>query len=137
MMIEERVKEMLKRKQWTMEDLTNLKGIVISFREELYNEMTAKEKLDLVWNVPVDPMNNPTMTNLEGELLNDEPFGAIIVNILESCLEEEIVIVIKKELMSANVNFNKEEDKNEVPKRSVGRKPSKKRPTNEKTNSKE
>jgi hypothetical protein len=65
------------------------------------------------------------------------PFGVMFQGLVKDELTWEVMKIVKVELMNANVNFNTEEDKNEVPKRSVGRKPSKKRPTNEKTNSKE
>ena len=47
----------------------------------------------------------------------------------------KIAEIIKMELQTANVNF-KDDDKDEVSKRSVGRKPPAKRPANEKSNSK-
>tara|TARA_R100001530_G_scaffold30311_1_gene23802 strand:- start:554 stop:907 length:354 start_codon:yes stop_codon:yes gene_type:complete len=110
-----RIQEMLQEKQWTFADMQDMASIVDEFAGRLYGEMSATEKLDYVW----------------------EEIGADFQRILSTKLKEEVAIQVKELLMNANINFNQEEDKNEVPKRSVGRKPSKKRPTNEKTNSKE
>ena len=129
MMIEEKVKEMLNEKEWTFADLQNMSDIVSEFVEILYDEINASEKLKLVWDIDT--------TELFESNLGVYPFGLLFQQLVKDKLTEDVIEVVKIELMNANVNFNKEEDKNEVPKRSVGRKPSKKRPTNEKTNSKE
>lgn len=134
MMIEEKVKELLNEKEWTFADLQEMGELVNNFTDKLYNELSAKEKIDLVWD-----------EHLSGEMIEVEfdkfeaTFGQIFYKIVFDKLAEKVIDVVKNELMGANVIFGdkNKEDKNEVPKRSVGRKPSKKRPTNEKTNSKE
>ena len=129
MMIEEKVKEMLNEKEWTFADLQNMSDIVSEFVEILYDEINASEKLKLVWDIDT--------TELFESNLGVYPFGLLFQQLVKDKLTEDVIEVVKIELMNANVNFNKEEDKNEVPKRSVGRKSSKKRTTNEETSSKE
>jgi len=133
-MIEEKVKELLNEKEWTFADLQDMNAVVKGMVEVLYDELSAKEKLDMIWE-------SETTEVLSYNTLDDElipmPFGVMFQGLVKDKLTASVIEIVKKALMNANVNFNTEEDKNEVPKRSVGRKPSKKRPTNEKTNSKE
>ena len=109
-----RIEEMLQEKQWTFADMQDMTGIVDEFAGRLYNEMSAKEKLGYVW----------------------EEIGADFQRILSTKLKEEVVVQVKELLMNANINFNGDGN-NEVPKGSVGGKPSEKRTTNEKKDSEE
>jgi len=133
-MIEEKVKELLNEKEWTFADLQDMNAVVKGMVEVLYDELSAKEKLDMIWESETTEVLS--YNTLDEELI-PMPFGVMFQGLVKDELTWEVMKIVKVELMNANVNFNTEEDKNEVPKRSVGRKPSKKRPTNEKTNSKE
>ena len=107
-----RIEGLLQEKQWTFAEMQDMNGIVNEFANRLYDEMSAKEKLDYVW--------------LE--------IGDDFQRILSTKLKEEVAIQVKELLMNANINFNGE-DNNEVSKRSVGRESSQERTTNEKTDS--
>ena len=87
---------------------------------EMYDDLDVKSKVDLIWDVPI---------------YEDMLFGEFFQGEVLRQLNNKIADIIKEELQTANVNF-KDDDKNEVPKRSVGRKPPKKRTTNEKSDSK-
>lgn len=123
--IEDKTKELLSKRNWTFGQLQSMKSIVEEFTEDIYNGFSAKEKVDLIWNVDTEPY-----------LSAQRPFGELMQMMVKYHISETIAVYLKNELMNANVNFNGE-DNNEVPKRSVGRKPSKKRTTNEKKDSEE
>jgi hypothetical protein len=109
-----RIEELLQEKQWTFAEMQHMNGIVNEFANRLYDEMSAKEKLDYVW----------------------EEIGADFQRILSTKLKEEVAIQVKELLMNANIDFNGE-DKNEISERSVGRESSQERTTDEKTDSEE
>ena len=119
-MISEKVKEKLKEKTWTFQEISNVTDVINTMSNEMYDDLDVKSKLDLVWNV---------------EVYSDCLFGEFFQEKVLEQLSDKIAEVIKMELQTANVNF-KDDDKDEVSKRSVGRKPPKKRTTNEKSDSK-
>jgi len=122
-MIEDKVIKRLKEGSWTFQQISNIGTLIDDIANSLYAELDAKAKLDLVWNVEIN----------DGDYVT--PFGQIFSETVNEELRAKIAEVIKSELNNANVNFNKENDKNEIPKRSVGRKPHKTRATNEKSTS--
>jgi len=119
-MISEKVKEKLKEKTWTFQEISNVTDVINTMSNEMYDDLDVKSKLDLVWNV---------------EVYSDCLFGEFFQEKVLEQLSDKIAEVIKMELQTANVNF-KDDDKDEVSKRSVGRKPPAKRTANEKGNSK-
>ena len=120
MRIGEKVRSKLKEKTWTFQEISNVAEIITTMSNEMYDDLDVKSKVDLIWDVPI---------------YEDMLFGEFFQGEVLRQLNNKIADVIKEELQTANVNF-KDDDKNEVPKRSVGRKPSKKRTTNEKSDSK-
>ena len=113
--IDDRVKTMLKDKDWTFAELQNMTSVVEGFADAIYAELSAKEKLDLVW----------------------EDIGHEFYSIASTKLKESVAKAVKAELTTAKINFNKKEDNtNEVSESSVGGKSSKTRTTNEKKGSK-
>ena len=123
-MIEEKVREMLNKKNWTLGELQDMDKIVKSFAEDIYSEMSPKDKLDMAWHetVRISP---------DGRF-----FGEILQDLVMRRISEDIAIELKELLMNANVNFNGG-NKNEVSERSLGRESSKERPSDEKTDSEE
>ena len=119
-MISDKVRSKLKEKIWTFQEISNVTDVINTMSNEMYDDLDVKSKLDLVWNV---------------EVYSDCLFGEFFQEKVLEQLSDKIAEVIKVELQTANVNF-KDDDKDEVSKRSVGRKPPAKRPTNEKSNSK-
>ena len=120
MRIGEKVRSKLKEKTWTFQEISNVAEIITTMSNEMYDDLDVKSKVDLIWDVPI---------------YEDMLFGEFFQGEVLRQLNNKIADIIKEELQTANVNF-KDDDKNEVPKRSVGRKPSKKRTTNEKSDSK-
>jgi hypothetical protein len=59
------------------------------------------------------------------------PFGSLFQGLVKEKLQEQIAIIIKDELIDATIIF-KEDNKNEISKRSVGGKPHKERKTDNK-----
>tara|TARA_R100000808_G_scaffold24714_1_gene57789 strand:- start:5925 stop:6299 length:375 start_codon:yes stop_codon:yes gene_type:complete len=121
-MINEKVKEKLKGRTWTFQEISNINDVISTISNELYDDLNTKEKIDMVWDSIVDDNSG---------LL----FGELFQNLVMNQLDAKIADTIKTELQTANVNF-KRDDKNEVSKRSMGRKPLEERTTNEKSNSK-
>ena len=122
-MIEEKVKEKLNQKQWTLAELQDMKGLVSLFSDDIYSQMNAKEKLKMVWE---EPINNIEQAN----------FGRLFYYMVTGKISEEVAIVLKKLLMNANVNFNGGNE-NEVSEGSMGGQSLEERPSNEKTDSEE
>ena len=123
--IENRVKELLTEKEWTFADLQDMESIVKEFADILEKELDYGFIARLCEAEPIVEYMSKETT-----------FGDLFWRIRQSTLQSYVAKYLKEELMNANVNFNGG-DKNEVPKGSVGRKPSKKRTTDEKKNSKE
>ena len=126
-MISKRVKEMLNKKNWTLGELQDMDKIVKSFAEDIYSEMSPKDKLDMAWHERI----NFGSTTPEGRF-----FGEILQDLVMRRISEDIAIELKELLMNANVNFNGGNE-NEVSERSLGRESSKERPSDEKTDSEE
>jgi hypothetical protein len=122
-MIKEIIKDKLRDKQWTFSEITNITQTVNELAEYAFDTMTAKEKLDLIWN---DKLVSGPLPEEFGQL-----FGIQVANKLAA----EIAIIIKEELSDATVMFK--ENENEISKRSVGGEPHKERPTDEATDSEE
>ena len=123
--IENRVKELLIEKEWTFADLQDMESIVKEFADILEKELDYGFIARLCEAEPIVEYMSKETT-----------FGDLFWRIRQSTLQSYVAKYLKEELMNANVNFNGG-DKNEVPKRSVGRKPSKKRTTDEKKDSEE
>tara|TARA_R100000458_G_scaffold45809_1_gene44151 strand:- start:3643 stop:4011 length:369 start_codon:yes stop_codon:yes gene_type:complete len=120
-MIEEKVIEKLKGKTWTFDEISQVNVLIEKIQEEIYDDLDAKEKLDLVWTKEI-PGDGRT-------------FGEFFKANVDYVLSEQIAIIIKEQLQEAKINFN-EDDKDEISERSVGGKSPAKRTTNEKTSSK-
>ncbi len=128
--MKDKVKKILSSKEWTFADLANMGELVKQFSEEIYNELNAREKLELVWNLDVADDEHHFMK-----------FGNYFNILVLEQIQIQVSSTLKEQLLTANVNFsnneNKEDNKNEISKRSVGRKSSKKRTANEKKDSEE
>ena len=113
-----RVKELLTEKEWTFADLQDMNAVVKGMVEILYDELSAKDKLDMIWN-------RETTDTMSYNTLDDEwipmPFGVLFQGLVKEELTAIVIDVVRIELMNANVNFNGE-DKDEVSERSVARK---------------
>ena len=134
-MIEEKIKKLLKERKWTFVDFQNMQGIIDEFNLTLQDTMTKLEKLDFIFNKSI--YAHESNGNLGNVIPIRWEFQDIFSRTVSEHLDITIANVLKEELMNANINFNKEEEKTNVTKRSVGRKSSKKRTTNAKTDSEE
>jgi len=111
-MIEKRIKQMLYEKEWTFANLMNTSSIVEEFSERIFSDLSAKEKLDLVWEMNV---------------VKDErriKFAEYFYLLVSEKIKLETADMLKTEILNANVNFgninkNKEEETNEISKRSL------------------
>jgi len=120
-MIDKMVKEELNQKVWSFSEIANVSDTVNNLAETLYEKMPTTDKLKMVWETDVFAEERT-------------PFGQIYMNTVMTELRIKIAEVVRAELLEAKVSF-KEDNKNENAKRSVGRKSSKKRSTNEEKSS--
>ena len=132
-MMKDKVEKILSSREWTFADLTNMSELVTDFSEEIYTQLDAKEKLSMVWERDVSKAISHANTECS--------FGNFFSNIVMEAIKVQVANILQELLIKANVNFsnneNKEDNKNEISKRSVGRKSSKKRTANEKKDSEE
>ena len=128
-MIVKKIKNLLDERKWTFADFQNMQGIIDEFNLKLQDTMTKLEKLDFIFHKSIYANDSNTIPDRW-------EFQDIFSRTVSEHLDITIANVLKVELMNANINFKKEEKTN-VSKRSVGRKSSKKRTTNEKTDSEE
>ena len=128
-MMKERILEMLNEKEWTFADLQNMTPIVNNFVEVLYGELTAQEKLQLIWEDNVEQYDDV------------RPFGMVMQEMVTHKLTEIVIETVKTELLNANVSFskneNKEDETNEVSESSMDRKSPKRGKTVSKTSRKD
>ena len=122
-MIEEIVKELLKKKVWTFEEISNINTLIEELTTIVYDKLSAKEKLDLIWGNPI------TLTS------GEEVFGSLFQRLVRDSLNTKIAEAIKIELGTATINFKVNE--NEISKRSVGGEPHKESPSDEAADSEE
>ena len=119
-------------REWTFADLTNMNQLVKNFSEEIYTQLDAKEKLTIVWEE--DIYRNVKSSNIQS-------FGSFFQMLVIEQIQIQVASTLQEQLLTANVNFsnnkNKEENVNEIPEGSVGRKSSKKRKTDEASHSEE
>ena len=73
-MIEEIVKELLKKKVWTFEEISNINTLIEELTTIVYDTLSAKEKLDLVWGNPI------TLTS------GEEVFGSLFQRLVRDSL---------------------------------------------------
>ena len=132
--MKDKVEKILNSREWTFADLTNTTKLVRSFSDEIYHDLTSKEMLELVWNIPL-----PDPINFE-EFMNDS-FGKLFEALVIEQIQIEMTSILKVKLLSANVNFsnneNKEDEKDDISKGSLGGKPLKERTADEKKDSEE
>jgi len=124
--MKDKVEKILSSREWTFADLTNMSQLVKDFSEDIYGQLDSKEKLVLVW---------------EKEISNVQSFGNFFQNLVIEQIQIQVASTLQEQLLTANVNFsnnkNKEEIGNEIPKGSMGGKPSEKRKTDEAAHSEE
>ena len=114
-MLNDKVKEKLRDRKWTFSEIRNITEVVDELTHSSYDELTGKEKLDLLWDVEIE----------EGLT-----FGQFFQGLVKKTLKAEIAIIVKAELDAATVEFKV--NKNEVSKRSMGGESHKERSADEK-----
>lgn len=120
-MLEDKIREQLRGKTWTFQEITNITEVVDGLVDMSYSDLNAQEKLDLVWN---DYIHKSEMA-----------FGQFFQGLVQQKMKREIASIVSAELESATIEFKVNE--NEVSEGSVGGKSHKKRSTNEKSKDKQ
>ena len=124
-MIEKIVRDELNTRVWTFAEIANVSETIETLTQMVYDRIPTKDKLKLVWEV---------------EVFAEEMtfFGELYTKTIMAELKVLIADIVKDELSSAKIVFNKYEvNKNEVSERSLGGQSSKRRSTNEASDSEE
>ena len=135
--MKDKVEKILNSREWTFADLTNMNQLVRNFSDEIYGGLDSKEKLELVWG------NTGFELNLYEDYKNGKitTFGAFFQRIVTEQLQLQVATILQEQLINANVNFsnnkNKEDEKDDISKGSLGGKPLKERTADEKKDSEE
>ena len=119
-MIEE-IKKKVLAKQWTFNEISNLKVTVTSLANDIYSEMTLIEKFKTVSEVRIKE-------DYVGLYLEDVMRETVLIT-----LYGEVAEIIKNMLDTATIEFKGND--NEISEGSLGGKPHKERTTNEKKSS--
>lgn len=124
-MIEKIVKEELNTRVWTFMEIADVSNTVELLTQIVYDKIPTKDKLEIVWDVEVFAEDKVY-------------FGELYSKTIMSELRVMVADIVKDELSLAKIVFNKNEvDKNEVSKRSLGGKSSKRRTADETSDSEE
>ena len=118
-MLRDKIKEQLRGKTWTFQEITSIAEVVDGLMNMCYSDLNAQEKLDLIWNVEHDGV----------------VFGQFFQRLVQETMTQEIAKIVKEELESATIEFKV--NKNEVSEGSVGGKSHKKRTTDEESKDKQ
>lgn len=110
-------------KNWSFTEISNLGETIEVLSKEIFSEINVLERFELIREIKIND-------NFVGMTFEDAFRETVMIH-----LKGEIAGVIRVMLDKATVNFGG--NKNEVSEGSVGGKPSKKRPADEKKNSKE
>ena len=124
-MIEKIVRDELNTKGWTFAEIANVSQTVETLAQMVYDRIPTKDKLKLVWEV---------------EVFAEESifFGELYTKTIMAELRVIVADIVKDELSSAKIVFNKNEvDINEVSERSLGGQSSKRRTPDEASDSEE
>ena len=124
--MKDKVEKILNSREWTFADLTNMSQLVKDFSEEIYTQLDSKEKLSIVW---------------EKDITNIQSFGSFFQTLVTEEIQLQVASILQEQLINANVNFsnnkNKEDEKEDISKGSLGGKPLKERTADEKKDSEE
>lgn len=124
-MIEKIVRDELNTRVWTFAEIANVSQTVETLTQMVYDRIPTKDKLKLVWDI---------------EVFAEERifFGELYTKTILAELRVVVADIVKDELSSAKIVFNKNEvDKNEVSERSMGGRSSKRRTPDETSDSEE
>ena len=116
------IKQKVLAKNWTFNEIAELKNTIEALSLEIYNEMKLIERFDLIRDVRVNE-------HFVGHSFEDVMRESVMVT-----LKAEVAGIIRKMLDNATVDFGG--NKNEISERSLGGKPHKERTTDEKNDSK-
>ena len=127
-MIEDMVRNELNTRVWTFTEIANVSTTVETLTKMVFNNISNFDKLELVWDVEV----------FSGSMEKRIHFGELYTKMVMSELRVMVADIVKDELSSAKIVFNKNEvDKNEVSERSLGGQSSKRRTPDEASDSEE
>ena len=116
-MIRDLIQSKVLAKDWTFNEISNLKKTIENLSHNLYSEMKLSERFQLIREVRIND-------GFVGSTFEDAMRDAIM-----SSLQAEVAGIIREMLNNATVNFGG--NKNDVSKISVGGKPHPERSTDE------
>tara|TARA_R100000353_G_scaffold36770_2_gene29286 strand:- start:5044 stop:5427 length:384 start_codon:yes stop_codon:yes gene_type:complete len=117
----ELIKKKVLSRNWSFNEISNLKDTILKLSSELYSEMKLQERFDMLRELRI-------REDYVGFTFEDIMRQAVMAS-----LQGEVAGTIKDMLNNATINFG---DNNEVSERSVGRESHQERPSDEKEDSK-
>ena len=117
------IKQKVLAKNWTFNEISNLKETIENLAGNIYGEMKLTERFDLIREIRIKEA-------YVGHVFEDVMRETVMVT-----LRAEVAETVRNMLDNATVNFGG--NKNEISERSVGRESSQERTTDEKTDSEE
>ena len=120
--MKELIRKKVLSKNWTFAEISNLQETVTLLSVDIYGEMTLIEKYKLVHDLRIK------------ESYVGMHFEDLLKETVMTVLSGEVAETIKQLLQGATISFGG--NNNEISERSMGGKPHKKRPANEKKDSK-
>ena len=116
------IKQKVLAKNWTFNEIADLKQTIESLATDVYEEMKLIERFDLIREIRIKE-------TYVGEVFEDVMKQTVMVS-----LRAEVADTVRNMLNNATVNFGG--NKNEISEGSMGGKSNEKRPTTTKNNSK-
>lgn len=112
------IKQKVLARNWTFNEISNLKDTINILSKEIYHELTLKERFDSIKVIRI----NENWTGM--------PFEDVMKEAIMITLQGEIAGIIRQMLNTATVDFGG--NKNEISENGLGRKSNKERTTDEK-----
>lgn len=133
MAVKDIIKDKLKDREWTFGEIADVSKTVEQLAEYCYEKMSAKEKIDYLWDKRL--IVAAEFTQYETTPGSGPTWAFLLYNNTKYYLQIEIATIIKEELSGAKIVFK--EDENEISKESMGGKSHQELPSNEKGQSEE
>ena len=117
-MNEEEIETIVRNRDWSFSELSNLRSTISTLGDEIYHEMNLMDRFSMIRDAEVYP---------------SKTYEESMKKAVKIELTGMIAEVFTKMLQTAKIDFGG--NKNEIPEGSLGGEPHQERPTNEKKNS--
>ena len=88
--MKDKIIKKINSREWKFSELLKLREVASQVAEEIYQESTATEQLQLIWETEV----------------NGEAFGSLFKKAVMQALDKEIIVLFQDKFENATVNFD-------------------------------